>query len=248
MSVQNPLKEDVKFRDNEFVRDAFNIYERVEKINKKAFNSYAWGVACTSFARNRLELALQVVNNNMLYVDTDSIKFIGNNSLDKLNNILREKAEKCGAYADDTKGVRHYMGVFENESKDGGKYTYSEFKALHSKCYAYTYTDGTHGATISGVNKEIGAKELFSKGGLKAFNDGFTFRKAGGVDAVYNDNFHQVVNAEGRTFEINDNVVLKDSTYKIGMTGEYKYILEHPAIWLEINKQFSGYKGDGFIV
>ena len=233
MSVQNPLKEDVKFRNNEFVRDAFNLYERVEKLNHKAFNSYAWGVAITSFARFRLELALQnVAGNDMIYVDTDSVKFIGNHSFKRLNEYLMKKAIECGAYADDVKGNRHYMGVFEQEE------TYSEFKALHSKCYAYSYSDGRHGATISGVNKSIGADELWSKGGLQAFNDGFTFRKAGGVDAVYNDDYHQIIDIEGHRLEINDNVVLKESTYTVGMTGEYKYIIEHPAIWLEVSNSF----------
>ena len=230
MSVQNPLKEDVKFQNGEFIREAFNLAERVEKLNNKAFNSYAWGVFCTSFARMRLELALQVVGGDMIYVDTDSVKFIGHHSMNKLNKILREKAEECGAYADDLNGKRHYMGVFEQEK------TYKEFKGLHSKCYAYTYPDGSRGATISGVNKEIGADELWSRGGLKAFNEGFTFRKAGGVDAIYNDNFHNIVRAEGREFDIYDNVVLKESTYTVGMTGEYKYILEHPAIWLEVDR------------
>ena len=41
--------------------------------------------------------------------------------------------------------------------------------------------------TVAGVGKSIGAKELASRGGIKAFKEGFTFYKAGGTESVYND-------------------------------------------------------------
>lgn len=43
MSVTNPLKEDVKYINGEFKKEALDFQARIEKENKKAFQSYAWG-------------------------------------------------------------------------------------------------------------------------------------------------------------------------------------------------------------
>ena len=228
MSVTNPLKDDIKYINGEFRRVAVDYTERIEKENKKAFQSYAWGVWITAHTRYKLEQALNIIGNTYVYCDTDSVKFEGRKSITKLNNELITKAEESGAYADDSKGVRHYMGVFEKEKP------YSRFKTLGAKRYAYEYSDGTNGVTISGVNKTLGAKELWSKGGLKAFNDGFIFRLAGGTESVYNDNVHNELTLEGRDFLLTDNVCIKESTYTLGLTGEYLRIMSYPDMWFNV--------------
>ena len=43
MSVTNPLKEDIKYISGEFKRLEVDFHARIEKENKKAFQSYAWG-------------------------------------------------------------------------------------------------------------------------------------------------------------------------------------------------------------
>lgn len=230
MSVTNPLKEDIKFINGEYKRIEVDFEERIAKENKRAFQSYAWGVWITAWTRYKLERALEAIGPTFVYCDTDSIKFEGNKNLDRLNDEYRIKAEERGAYADDSKGKRHYMGVFEKED------TYSSFKTLGAKRYAYEYPDGRRGVTISGVNKKNGASELWERGGLKAFNDGFVFRKAGGTEAIYNDNIKEVVLLDGREFTITDNVTIKDSTYTLGLTGEYLRIMNHPDMWYTIIK------------
>ena len=228
MSVTNPLKDEVKYINGEFERIKVDYQEKIEKENKKAFQSYAWGVWITAHTRYKLERALNIIGDTYIYCDTDSIKFEGRRDLTTLNNEYIELAEKYGAYADDTKGVRHYMGVFEKEE------IYSKFKTLGAKRYAYEYSSGKKGVTISGVNKVKGARELWSKGGLEAFSDGTVFRLAGGTESVYNDNVNTIINLDGREFNLTDNVCIKDSIYTLGITGEYLRIMSHPDLWYDI--------------
>ena len=228
MSVTNPLKDDIKYIKGEFQRVIVDYNERIEKENKKAFQSYAWGVWITAHTRYKLEQALNVIGPTYVYCDTDSVKFEGRKSLKKLNNDLIVKAENKGAYADDSIGKRHYMGVFEKEE------TYSHFKTLGAKRYAYEYKNGDKGITVSGVNKRLGVTELWSRGGLSAFNDGFIFTLAGGTESVYNDKVNQLINIDGREFRLTDNVCIKDSTYTLGLTGEYLRIMNHPDLWYSI--------------
>ena len=228
MSVTNPLKDDTKYISGEFKRVEVDYIERIEKENKKAFQSYAWGVWITAHTRYKLESALNEVGEVFVYCDTDSVKFEGKKNLDRLNDKYIQLAELYGAYADDSKGKRHYMGVFEQEE------TYSAFKTLGAKRYAYEYRDGRHGVTISGVNKRLGAQELWSKGGLKAFNDGTIFRLAGGTESVYNDKVRRHITLDGRDFLLTDNVCIKESTYTLGLTGEYLRIMTHPDMWYDI--------------
>ena len=232
MSVTNPLKDEIKYVNGSFKRIKRDYLEHIEKENKKAFQSYAWGVWITCHTRYKLERALNLIGAGYIYCDTDSVKFEGRVNLDKLNKEYIAKAESSGAYADDSRGKRHYMGVFEKEE------TYSRFKTLGAKRYAYEYKDGRRGVTISGVNKKLGAEELWSKGGLEAFSDypPFTFKVAGGTESVYNDKVDKIIKLDGRDFRLTDNVCIKDSTYTLGLTGEYLRIINHPDLWYQIDE------------
>ena len=82
--------------------------------------------------------------------------------------------------------------------------------------------------TIAGVGKAAGAVELEAAGGVDAFEDGFTFvSEAGGLEAVYND-FPDVKEYKvgNRIIPITSNVVLRPSTYTIGLTWEYRKLLD----------------------
>ena len=88
--------------------------------------------------------------------------------------------------------------------------------------------------SITMAPEVAGAKELASRGGIKAFKEGFTFYKAGGTESVYNDKPEvKSLNIDEHIIPITSNVLIKESTYTLGITGEYRKILENPAIWLE---------------
>lgn len=206
--------------------------ELLEAYSKKAFLTYAWGVWTTAHARAALEEGIKIAGDDCVYVDTDSVKFLGEHSFDDFNKTAESASRKSGAYAVDKKGKTHFMGVFEEEQ------SYYEFATLGSKKYAYRHEEGgAMGATIAGVSKDVwegdkllkagGGAELDRNGGLKAFlTPGFIFRDAGGVELIYNDNpVIQPILIDGHTLEITSNVVIKDSTYTLGITQEYRDLL-----------------------
>ena len=110
------------------------------------------------------------------------------------------------------------MGVYEYEG------TY-KFKTQGAKKYI-TQKDGEHiTTTIAGVVKSKGGSELENAGGFDAFEDGFTFRDAGGLAAKYNDNIREKRVIEGHEITITDNVCLVPSEYTVGKTADYKRLL-----------------------
>ena len=55
--------------------------------------------------------------------------------------------------------------------------------------------------------------------------------------SIYNDDPDiKEVNIDGHTLHISSNVLLRPSTYTLGITGEYARILENPVIWLALMK------------
>ena len=238
LCVQRVLRDPIIFDGKEYKPDPdFDEQKAFDKATAHPFNSYAWGVWITALSRLRLEEGIRIVFESprayFIYTDTDSIKYQGEIDLTAYNNTRIRDSKRSGAYAQDPKGKMHYMGVFEDEG------TYQEFITFGAKKYAYL-KDGKVGVTISGVNKELGAKEIEKHGGLKALEEGFTFYDAGGTEAVYNDDPAaagiDTVNVDGIDIKITRNVCIKESTYtlKIGdAKGEYKALLEHSREILE---------------
>lgn len=160
-------------------------------------------------------------------MDTDSIKCIGKLDLKEYNAEMRKRARKSGAYAKDPKGTIHYMGVFEEEG------SYEEFATLGAKKYVYRQ-DGKLHVTIAGVTKKKGGEELEEHGGISAFKEGFTFRKAGGTESLYNDYppmDHVII--DGHVLPITSNVVIRDSEYTLGITAEYAKLLSEDGLGLD---------------
>lgn len=228
LCVQRILREPIIFDGKEYVTDdEWDKQKAFDKAIEHPFNSYAWGVWITALSRLRLEEGLRIVHDSpnayFIYTDTDSIKYQGDLDLTKYNNIRIRDSKRSGAYATDPKGKTHYMGVFEYEGE------YSDFITFGAKKYAYV-KDGKTGVTISGVNKELGAKEIDKAGGLTALKEGFTFKEAGGTEAKYNDDplsdGIDTITIDGCEIKITRNLCIKESTYTLGLTYDYKRLLE----------------------
>lgn len=240
LCVQRILREPILFNGKEYVSDPeFDEEAAFNKATAHPFNSYAWGVWITALSRLRLEEGLRIVHESprayFIYTDTDSIKYQGELDLKAYNNLRIRDSKRSGAYATDPKGKTHYMGVFEDEG------TYEEFITFGAKKYAFK-KDGKIGVTISGVNKELGAKELEKAGGLEVLEGvddsvHFTFIEAGGTEAVYNDDPASVgidtVMVDGHEVKITRNVCIKESTYSLGIRPEYKRLLDNAHSILE---------------
>lgn len=221
MMAQNPVKEDVLFIDGAFVVDPEADREQLLiESNKKAFLAYQWGVWCTAWARYRLEEGIRLAGDAFVYADTDSVKYIGNVSFAAYNRQRIKESKTAGAYAKDPKGNIHYMGVYEQEPG------YDRFVTLGAKKYCVEQQGKVH-CTVSGVNKRDGGPELERAGGITAFKRGFVFREAGGTESIYNDETDMVITMpNGQPLHIGPNVVIRDSTYTLGVSAEYAKILE----------------------
>lgn len=236
MSAQNPAKQSTDFKDGEWIEREEPIAELLEAANKKAFMSYAWGVWTTAWARWHLECGIKLAGDGFIYCDTDSVKYIGDVDWTDYNRDRIESSTRTGAYATDPAGVTHYMGVFEMEKE------YYEFATLGAKKYAFRYKPcGDTFVTIAGVTKKKGGAEL-DRGdefgaGLQRFvnlDPPFQFRDAGGTEAMYNDNPDiGAVIIDGHRLEITPNVVIRDSTYTLGITAEYDSLLQNSKLPLD---------------
>ena len=239
MSVQDPVKLSVLFDE----ADPFALYhidatktaaEVLGENNAKSFTAYQWGVWVTAWARYHLHEAINIVGNDaMLYCDTDSVKYAAAAKPDftALNAERRRMAERWGAFADDPQGVRHYMGVFEQER------SYAEFVTFGAKKYAFRYAGEEDitacRITIAGVAKAKGAEELQRSGGLAALTEGYIFREAGGLEVVYNDRPLGWVEVEGRELYVGVNTCLLPSTYTLSLTDEYSELISECAMKLD---------------
>lgn len=225
MTAQDPVKDNLIYVGGDEVcrYEGREAPELLEQTNKKAFLPYQIGVWVTAWARYRLEQGIKIVHENkgtVLYVDTDSVKFTDINDdiikgFEAFNKKAAEASIKSGITALDIKGIEHPAGVYE---KDG---QYKRFKTMGAKKYVYEDETGLH-ITIAGVEKKAGAAEL---GKIENFKEGFTFIKAGGLEAVYHDNINEDIIIEGHKIKITDNVTLRPSTYTLGLTQDYKDLL-----------------------
>lgn len=228
MCAQDPVKQSILFINNDFQEQNEEEAKLLLEHNKKAFLAYQWGVWVTAWARYRLEEGIILAHGDIenpnspqfVYCDTDSVKYLGDIDLTVFNRQRITDSKRSGAYATDPAGIIHYMGVYEKE------HDMCEFRTMGAKKYVYRETPKDKLiCTIAGVSKSLGGKELESHGGITAFHEGFTFEQAGGLEAVYNDDVDTVIYVEGYSLHITANVVLRPSTYTLGLSADYKRLL-----------------------
>lgn len=228
MCAQDPVKQSILFINNDFQEQNEEEAKLLLEHNKKAFLAYQWGVWVTAWARYRLEEGIILAHGDIenpnspqfVYCDTDSVKYLGDIDFTLFNRQRITDSKRSGAYATDPAGITHYMGVYEKE------HDMYEFRTMGAKKYVYRETpEDKLICTIAGVSKSLGGKELESHGGITAFQEGFTFEQAGGLEAVYNDDVDTVIYVEGHSLHITANVVLRPSTYTLGLSADYKRLL-----------------------
>lgn len=229
MSAQDPVKQDIEYFQGLFHVKHDDEELLLEQSNKRAFLSYAWGVWVTAWARYRLEEGIKLahgdINNpdspQFIYCDTDSVKYTGFIDWASYNKKRISDSTRSKAFATDPQGLTHYMGVYEPE------HDMCEFRTMGAKKYVYRETAVSPlVCTIAGVSKSKGGKELEKAGGIEAFKSGFIFKEAGGLEAVYND-FPGIgdIEIEGHKLTITSNVMLKPSTYTLGLSADYERLL-----------------------
>lgn len=219
MMVEDPGKDDIVFENNDYIIKPRPLDELIPEHNRTAFLSYAWGVWVCCWGRYNLQMAISKAGYDFVYCDTDSVKVEGDLDLTEINARAEKKAKEQEAYAVDRNGEVHYMGVFESE----GYPLPNRFCTMGAKKYVLEDPEKNLHITIAGVSKKKGGKEL---GKLENFVEGFTFHEAGGTESIFNDSVEMHIVREGHDLEIRDNVVIKDSSYTLGITQEYRDILD----------------------
>ena len=237
MSVTNPLKNSAEY-DNGWSKKELNS-EFVNEVIQNAKSSYstlffyAVGVWVTAYARRNLFMTLIKLDEDVIYCDTDSIKYVGNHNdiFQEYNrNVYKHYKEICEVFPKiklemfmpkDKFGIKHPLGMFEIDGK------YKQFITLGAKKYCYVDDKGLH-ITVSGVSKK-GAAALKS---IKDFKKGFVwdYKHSGKLAHFYNDEQEQatIIDADGNEYENKylHGVILQPTTYKLGQTDEYLALIE----------------------
>ena len=197
------------------INDALNDFYK----SRNNFLPYQWGVFVTANARKRLQIMLNKVGKDVVYLDTDSIKFQNKKHLkefEKLNKQLIEQAEnndiKAYAIKDNKK---YYLGIWDYEGM------YKKFKTLGAKKYCFVKEKNgveKFEVTVSGMSKKKGAKVVKN---VDNFVIGKTFSDIGRTTSWYNDDKIHKINVNGCSFTTASNIGILETTYTLGVTNEY---------------------------
>ena len=200
----------------------------------KNFVSYSWGVWCTAYARYNLWTAILHIGDNVVYYDTDSVKYLGNYDtfFNEYNKAAYEKAMTLiSDYNVDIKAVKpsgkvKVLGSYEDEGN------YLEFKTLGAKRYAFKKLNEQGntmtGLTVSGVSKKA-VKYLYNN--LNNFNDGMEFPMHLSGKMISIKNFNQPFliwkDYTGKVFKSDEKYgsALKKSSYHMNMCDDFVALL-----------------------
>lgn len=236
LSVQNPAKATILYDDCLYRPDPSKTEEELlQAAKKKAFISYQFGCWTTAHARAALESGINICGDGLIYVDTDSCKYMGAADFSEYNAKMQAASEASGLVAVDRKGRIHYGGIYEDEAD------MTAFITQGAKKYAYINNVPTSfqnldlarvgenqwlHLTVSGVGKLAGASALAAAGGLDKFKPGFVFRTCGKTQSIYNDGYFGQYQKDGHTLDITRNVVIQDKDYTLDRTKVYDCILD----------------------
>lgn len=211
MLVQNPAGDSIVWRNLEYFIEDKDVQTALDEYSKRAVMDYQKGVWVTALARRQLQRGLDLAGNDVVYCDTDSIKYLSEHDFSCLNKDYVFSAK-------DKFGNDHPIGVFEIEDDN-----YCElFRTWGAKKYAGEH-DGKLKITVAGVNKEAGARELKRKGGLAVFKPGMIWANTGKMEVIYNDK--PEVTAVFTPFgiqRITKNIYMRPTTYTLNITNEYR--------------------------
>jgi hypothetical protein len=231
MSVTRTIADKVIYDDEWREEELTNeeILEILEKEKKTGFQSFAWGVWVTAYARKNLIENIMKLDKYAIYSDTDSIKLLNGFDIDIINSY-NEKVKKRLKFTSsilnipynkfapkDIKGVSHPLGVFDMDAK------YKEFITQGAKKYAYKDLEDKIKITVAGVPKKA-SSELKS---LDEFRDNFVF-SYNSTDKhfiEYNDNQIKVelIDYKGIKKEVSDKsgAGLYPCEYELGKSLDY---------------------------
>ena len=226
-SIYGMCVTDIKHAAYEFNGDLGAFTEADSSSLEKYYNSrnnflsYQWGIWVTAYARRNLQTAIDRIGLDVVYCDTDSVKYVGDHTaqFEALNAaILKRRNDDGVRITADVNGKTYNVGLWDHDRQ------YDRFITLGRKKYAYDI-GGRIGLTVSGLSKKDGRQELAAKGGLDAFRIGEVFTHSGRTVAYYNAADIHTINVNGVDIVTGANIRIVDTTYTLGMTDSMLSIL-----------------------
>ena len=198
--------------------------------SRNSFLSYQHGVWVTAWCRYRLQKAINALSTDMVYCDTDSVKFFDSSVnrllFNELNAEILDDINKCGLECSVTyKGKKYTLGLWESDGD------YKAFKSMGAKKYCYIDDKDEFHITVAGLSKSKARDWLEKHGGMDAFEEGTIVPKenSGRTSALYND-YERVRNLtlkNGEVIEVGSNMVITDVTYQFSLTEDYSNLLQN---------------------
>lgn len=219
MIVTDIIRQENLFTDKWEKGENSTLEEYYSKRNN--FLTYQWGLFVTAICRTNLQKAIDKIGLDCVYIDTDSVKFVGKHD-DVFEQINQEMIDWCTQndiinYVN-VGNHKYFLGLYDKEKG------YSEFITLGAKKYAFKQSNKI-GITVAGLNKKSGAQELERKGGLSIFKIGTEFFDSGRKTVYYNDDKKHFLTVQGCQIENASNIALVDTTYTLGITDVMLSIL-----------------------
>lgn len=198
---------------------------------KNSFLHYQWGIYVTAHARKQLQDMLDVVGMDVVYCDTDSIKFLHPEThmqeFEYKNKILGKRAieNDIPAFCDVGEN-RYILGVWDMDD------LYIQFKTLGAKKYCGVEWDEKAAqsgkdpvrftSTVAGMNKKLGAENL------KCCNNFRLCRRmenVGRTISCFNNSKPHYIKVNGEEILTASNIGIIDTTYTLGVSNEYYEVL-----------------------
>lgn len=200
--------------------------------SRNSFLIYQQGIWVTCYCRKNLQQAIDKIGLDVVYCDTDSVKYLGNYDY-VFEEINKEWLQKCkdndiinsiSVTNSQEKNKTYYLGLYDKEKP------YHRFITLGAKKYAFEQFNDKNeieiGITVAGLNKKTGAKELKQKGGLEYFRNYETFINSGRTTVYYNNDKIHYINVNNEKILTASNIALVNTTYTLGITDTMLSIIE----------------------
>lgn len=205
-------------------------YEQALRTYYKTRNNflqYQHGVWVTAWCRYRLQQAINGLSRDMVYCDTDSVKFLfpeeHRGLFDRLNREIRQDISDCGIDCTvEYKGKTYTLGLWEYDGH------YKRFKSMGAKKYCFYDDNNNFSITVAGLSKSKARDYLAEHGGIDAFKAGtiIPVQYSGRTSARYNDyDSLQRIWVKGEPITVGSNLVITDTTYQFTLSEDYENLI-----------------------
>ena len=238
MCVTDICRTEIDYSSNTWGKIPPSPEEDIDKYNKRAnrFLCYQWGVWCTAYAMRNLFTAIYHLQEDYIYSDTDSVKFINYEKHKQFFIDYNRKVDKKLHIAMNNDGIDYELVhplTIENKVKTIGYFehdgSYQKFKTLGAKRYMVYDKDG-YSLTVSGVNKKYAIPYLYQKYGDKIMDE---FKDGLIIPPQYTGkNIHTYIDEEttgiitdyyGSSIEYHElsSIHLEESGYELSLSREF---------------------------